>query len=82
MFEHCNSVFISLLSAKLKSTFAANYEHLSYKYEICQDNLFIDVNNLIAKMNVQFEKETQNISTAHIGPAYLFYSNRFTSTSD
>ena len=35
--NHCNSVCKSLLSAKLhctKSTCAANYKHLSYKYKI------------------------------------------------
>ena len=66
--NHCNSVCKSLLSAKLhyiKSTFAANYKYLSYKYKICQDDWFIDINLLIAKMKVQFEKETQNKSNAH-----------------
>ena len=58
----------SLLSANLhciKSTFAENDKHLSYKYKICQDDWFMDINPLIAKMKAQFEKETQNISTAH-----------------
>ena len=58
----------SLLSAKLhctKSTFAANYKHLSYNYKICEDDWFMDINLLIAKIKAQFEKETQNISTAH-----------------
>ena len=66
--NHCNSVCKSLLSAKLhciKSTFAANYKYLSYKYKICQDDWFMDINLLIAKMKVQFEKETQNRSNAH-----------------
>ena len=45
--------------------FAANYKYLSYKYKICQDDWFIDINLLIAKMKVQFEKETQNLSTTH-----------------
>ena len=66
--NHCNSVCKSLLSSKLhciKSTFAANYKHLSYKCKICQDDWFMDINLLIAKMKAQFEKETQNISTAH-----------------
>ena len=60
---------LSLLSAKLyyiKSTFAANYKHLSYKYKVCdQYDWFMDINLLIAKMKAQFEKETQNISTSH-----------------
>ena len=69
--HHCNSVCKSLLSAKLhciKYTFAANYKYLSYKYKIhvCQDHWFMDINLLIAKMKAQFEKETQNISNAHI----------------
>ena len=66
--NHCNSVCKSLLSAKLhciKSTFAANYKHLSYKYKICQDDWFMDINFLIAKMKVRFEREAKNISTAH-----------------
>ena len=66
--NHCNSLCKSLVSAKfhcIKSTFAANYKHLSYKYEICQDDWFMGINLRIAKMKVQFEKETQNISTAH-----------------
>ena len=59
--NHCNSVCKSLLSAKLhciKSTFAANYKHLSNKYKICQDDWFMDINLLIAKMKAQFEKES------------------------
>ena len=66
--NHCDSVCKSLLSAKLhciKSTFAANYKYLSYKYKICQDDWFMDINLLITKMKVQFEKETQNRSNAH-----------------
>ena len=58
----------SLLSVKLhciKSTFAANYKYLSYKYKICQDDWFMATNLLIAKMKVQLEKEAQNISTAY-----------------
>ena len=50
----------SLLSAKLhyiKSTFAANYKYLSYSYKICQDDWFMDINLLIGKIKVQFEKE-------------------------
>ena len=67
-FNHCNSVCKSLLSAKLhctKSIFAANYKYLSYKYKICQDDWFMDINLLIAKMKAQFDKDIQNISTAH-----------------
>ena len=66
--NHCNSVCKSLLAAKLhyiKSTFAANYKYLSYKYKICQDDLFMEITLLIAKMKVQFEKATQNKSNAH-----------------
>ena len=66
--NHCIRVCNSLLSAKphcTKSRFAANYKHLSYKYKICQDDWFIDINLLIAKINAHFEKEAQNISTAH-----------------
>ena len=66
--NHCNSVCKSLLSAKLhciKSTFAANYKYLSYKYKICQDDWVVDINLLIGKMRVQFEKETQSRSNAH-----------------
>ena len=66
--NHCNSVCKSLLSAKLhciKCTFAANYKYLSYKYKICQDDWFMDINFLIGKMKVQFEKETQSRSNAH-----------------
>ena len=44
---------------------AANYKYLSYKYKICQDYWIMDINLLITKMKVQFEKETRNISTAH-----------------
>ena len=61
--NHCNSLCKSLLSAKLhstKSTFAANYKHLSYKYKICQDDWFMDINLLNAKMKAQFGKKTQN----------------------
>ena len=66
--NHCNRVCKSLLSAKLyciKSTFAANYKFLSNKYKICQDDWFVDINLLIGKMRVQFEKETQSRSNAH-----------------
>ena len=66
--NHCNSVCKSLLPAKIhciKSTFAANYKYLSYKYNICQDDWFMDVTLLIAKIQVQFEKETLNRSNAH-----------------
>ena len=66
--NHCNSVCKSLLLVKLhctKSTFAANYKHLSYKYKICQDDWFMDRNLLIAKIKAQFDKDIQNISTAH-----------------
>ena len=45
--NQCNSVCKSLLSAKLlciKSTFAVNYKHLSYKYKICQDDWLMDMN--------------------------------------
>ena len=65
--NHCNSMYKSLLSAKLhciKSTFAANYKYLSYKHTVCQDDWFMDIHLLIAKMKVQFEKETQNRSNA------------------
>ena len=61
--NHCNSVCKSLLSAKLhciKSTLAANYKYLSYKYKICQE-----VYLLIRNIKVQFEKETQSRSNAH-----------------
>ena len=66
--NHCNSVCKSLLSAKrrgVKSTFAANYKHLSYKYKICQDDWFMDINLLIARMKTKFEKETHNLNIAH-----------------
>ena len=66
--NHCNSVCKSLLSTKLhyiKSTFAANYKDLSYKYEICQNDWFMDITFLAAKMKAQFEKETHIIRTAH-----------------
>ena len=57
--NHSNSVCKSLLSAKLhciKSTFAANSKYLSYKYKICQVDWFMDINLLIGKMRVHFEK--------------------------
>ena len=67
--NRCNSVCKSLLSAKLhgiKSIFAANYKHdKHYKYKICQDDRFMDINLLIAKMKAQFKKETQNSSNVH-----------------
>ena len=56
---------MSLLSASfhcIKSTFVANYKHLSYKYKICQYDWFVYINLLVAKIKEQFEKETQNIS--------------------
>ena len=61
--NHCNSVCKSLLSAKLhctKSTFAANYKHLSYKYKICQDDWFMDINLLIGKMKELVEKKSKS----------------------
>ena len=65
----CNSVCKSLLSAKLhciKSTFAANYKYLSYKYKICQDDWFCGYKSSDWKNeNIQFEKETQSRSNAH-----------------
>ena len=57
-----------MLSVKLhctKSIFAANYKHLSYTYKICQDDWFMDINLLISKIKAQFDKDKQNISTAH-----------------
>ena len=57
---HCNSMRKSLLSAKfhcIKSTFAANYKYLSYKYKICQDDcFFMDINLLIGKMKYSLKK--------------------------
>ena len=53
--NHSNSVCKSSLLAKLhciKSTFAANYKSLSYLCKICQDDRFMDVNLLIAKIKV------------------------------
>ena len=61
----CTRILVLLVYIYIKSTFAANYKHLSYKYKICQDDWFIDIKLLIAKMKAQFEKETKNISTAH-----------------
>ena len=66
--SHCNTVCKSLLSAKLhctKSTFAANYKHLSYNFKISQDDWFMDINILIAENKAQFDNDIQNINTAH-----------------
>ena len=66
--NHWNSVCKSLLPAKLhciKSTFAANYNCLPYKYKLCQDDWFMDINLLIAKIKAHFEKETHSRSNAH-----------------
>ena len=50
-------------SQSLKLYFQDKY--LSYKYKICQDDWFADINLLIAKIKVHFEKETQSRSIAH-----------------
>ena len=85
---NCNSVCKSLLSAKLhctKSTFAANYKHLSYKYKISQDDWFMDRNLLIAKFKAQFNKDIQNDWTESMENTfstdciYLDYQNAFDS---
>ena len=50
--NHSNSVCRSLLSSKLhcvRSTFAANYKYLSYKYNISQDEWFTDFKSLNKK---------------------------------
>ena len=68
--NYCNSVCKSLLSAKLhciKSTFAANYKHLSYKYKICQDAWFMDIYFLTAKksnnsLKKRFRVEVMRVS--------------------
>ena len=49
---HSNSVCRSLLSLKLhcvRSTFAANFKYLSYKYNIPQDESFTNLCQLIKK---------------------------------
>ena len=59
--NHCNSVCKSFLSAKLhciKSTFAAKYKHLSFKYKICRDDWFMEINLLIAKMEAQLHRDS------------------------
>ena len=66
--NYSNSVCNLLLLAKhhcIKSTFAESYKYLSYKYKISQDDQFMDINLLIEKIKVQFEKETQSRSKAH-----------------
>ena len=48
--NHINSLCRSLLSSKLhcvRSTFAANFKYLSYKYNISQDEWFTDLSHLI-----------------------------------
>ena len=59
-----HSTILSVVSL-YKSTFAANYKYLSYKYKICPDEWFMDKKLLIGKMKVQFEKGTQSRSNAH-----------------
>ena len=71
--NHCNSVCKMSIKHCIQQNFtalnlhyfAANYKHLSYKYKICQDDWFMDRNLLIAKIKAQFDKDIQNISTAH-----------------
>ena len=66
--NHSNSVCRSLLSSKLhcvRSTFAANYKYLSYKYNISQDEWFTDLSHLIKKVDIKFHKDFQNQSTVN-----------------
>ena len=66
--NHSNSVCRSLLSSKLhcvRSTFAANFKYLSYKYNISQDEWFTDFSHLIKKVDIKFHKDFQNQSTVN-----------------
>ena len=66
--NHSNSVCRSLLSSKLhcvRSTFAANYKYLSYKYNISQDEWFTDLSHLIKKVDIKFHKDFQNQCTVN-----------------
>ena len=66
--NHSNSVCRSLLSSKLhcvRSTFAANFKYLSYKYNISQDEWFTDLSHLIEKVDIKYHKDFQNQSTAN-----------------
>ena len=61
--NHSNSVCRSLLSSKLhcvRSTFAANFKYLSYKYNKSQDESFTDLSHLIKKVDIKFHKDFQN----------------------
>ena len=52
-----NCVSRSLLQSKLHctgSTFASNYRHLSYKYNICEEDWFSGLSHLLGKVNMRF----------------------------
>ena len=52
-----NCVSRSLLQSKLHcsgSTFASNYRHLSYKYNVCEEDLFSGLSHLLGKVKMRF----------------------------
>ena len=52
-----NCVSRSLLQSKLHctgSTFASNYRHLSYKYNICEEDWFSGLSHLLGKVKMRF----------------------------
>ena len=51
----------------VRSTFAANFKYLSYKYNISQDEWFTDLSHLIKKVDIKFRKDLQIQSTVNAG---------------
>ena len=51
----------------VRSTFAANFKYLSYKYNISQDEWFTDLSHLIKKVDIKFRKDLQIQSTVNTG---------------
>ena len=65
--KHSNKVCRLLLLAKLhsmNSTFAANYRHLCYKYDLVQNDSHTGLANLLCKVNIQY----QTINAQHCPP--------------
>ena len=63
LFQNTQQRYISLHC--VRSTFAANYKYLSYKYNISQDEWFTDLSHLIKKVDIKFHKDFQNQSTVN-----------------
>ena len=65
---YSNSACRSLLSLKLhgvRSTFAAIFKYLPYKYNISQDEWFTDLSHLTKKVHITFQKKLYKLITVN-----------------